>query len=97
MVRFDPLALEEIATAIQYFGSRDAELAVRFSQALDEAVAEIAAGPQRWPQTVAGCRRHRVGGFPYAVVYAVESEALVVVYAIAHLRRDPAYWVERLG
>jgi hypothetical protein len=33
--------------------------------------------------------------FPYAVVYGIEDETIIVI-AIAHTRRKPTYWVERL-
>lgn len=40
-------------------------------------------------------RRMLVRRFPYALVYAVESERVFVV-AVAHHRRRPRYWGRRL-
>lgn len=43
-----------------------------------------------------GVRRVRVRRFPYQVVYLVIDNDVVVI-AIAHDRRRPGYWAERLS
>ncbi len=42
-----------------------------------------------------GIRRVHVSRFPYAVVHLEEADA-VHVLAVAHLRREPAYWLGRV-
>lgn len=32
--------------------------------------------------------------FPYSVVYRIEHDA-ILVFAVAHLRRRPGYWIDR--
>ncbi len=34
--------------------------------------------------------------FPFLIVYALFTDRLVVI-AVAHTRREPGYWRERLG
>lgn len=41
-------------------------------------------------------RSKGVADFPYRVVYDVEGEVLVVV-TVAHAKRRPGYWRDRLG
>ncbi len=41
-------------------------------------------------------RRVSVRRFPYQVVYLVEPDGVVVI-AVAHDRRSPAYWAARIG
>jgi hypothetical protein len=41
-------------------------------------------------------RRFVLEGFPYAVIYEVRAEE-VVVLAVAHTRRRPGYWKRRTG
>ena len=36
-----------------------------------------------------------VGRFPYSLVYGIDEETVVVI-AVAHLHREPRYWVDRL-
>lgn len=41
-------------------------------------------------------RRYRLNRFPYLVVYSCWP-ADVIVVAVSHVRREPFYWLERLG
>ena len=42
-----------------------------------------------------GFRRALIRRFPFSIVYAIERGKIVVV-AVAHHRRSPDYWVERV-
>jgi len=42
-----------------------------------------------------GFRRMLIRRFPFTIIYAVESEQIVVV-AVAHQRRRPEYWKGRM-
>lgn len=44
---------------------------------------------------VAATRRILVEGFPFAVIY-IPIDTEIVVHAVAHLSREPTYWIERL-
>lgn len=52
--------------------------------------------PRAWPSAEANTRRVLLGDFPYQLVYRVEGDE-VRVYAVAHLKRKPGYWLERVG
>lgn len=41
-------------------------------------------------------RSRAVRGYPYRIVRTVEPDAIVIL-AYAHERRDPGYWLHRLG
>ena len=41
-------------------------------------------------------RRARIGRYPWRLVYLVEGERVLVV-AVAHVAREPLYWLHRLG
>jgi len=43
----------------------------------------------------AGTRRYVLPDFPYSVIYFVE--AAIIIVAVAHDRRRPGYWRERLN
>ena len=36
-------------------------------------------------------------GFPYRVVYFVQPAELLIVVAVAHAKRKPGYWRDRLA
>ena len=40
-------------------------------------------------------RRLLLKVFPYRIIYRVEGEE-IVVYAVAHVRRRPGYWRQRV-
>jgi len=42
-----------------------------------------------------GTRRHLARRFPYAVVFAERPDRLLII-AVAHCKRHPDYWRERL-
>lgn len=44
----------------------------------------------------AGARESVMGRFRYTIVYNVRSEAILVL-AVSHHRRKPAYWLRRLA
>ncbi len=54
----------------------------------------MAEAPIRWPEYEANTRRLLVPGFPYAIVYKVLPQQIVIV-ALTHTSRRPAYWNER--
>lgn len=40
-------------------------------------------------------RRRLFARFPYSLIYGIEEQTLIVI-AVAHSRRAPRYWVDRL-
>ena len=95
-VRLLRRAVFEACGASDWYEVRDAEVAENFRAALDAAIERIAAFPgigTPWPgePTV---RRVLLRGFPYAVVYEEAADELIVL-AVAHEKRRPAYWRER--
>ena len=51
--------------------------------------------PQRWPKYLHGTRRFVMQRFPFSVVYLDDPE-LVTIVAVAHSKRKPGYWKDRL-
>lgn len=63
---------------------------------LDEAMDAIATRPLQHAAYHFGCRRYLMRQFPYVIVYR-ELETHIQVVAVAHGRRNPGYWKDRLG
>ena len=66
----------------------------RFRQAVEAAFVRALAFPPSGTLAPAGTRRTVMQGFPFFVVYREVNDGLLV-YAIAHERRRPAYWMGR--
>lgn len=99
MVEFHPDAAEDLALAAVWYDERREGLGSRFLDAVRSAAAHIdeqpeSGNPWLFPGVPSGVRRVQVRGFPYRVVYVIR--AFVVIVAIAHERRRPDTWEDRL-
>ncbi|MEW6173534.1 MAG: type II toxin-antitoxin system RelE/ParE family toxin [Bacillota bacterium] len=94
-VVFLPEAEQEILEAAIYYESRASGLGIDYLSEVERAVQAVADSPHTWPIIEGELRRRLVRRFPFVILYRVEPEEVVVV-AIAHLRRKPGYWRERI-
>lgn len=98
-VRFGPEAVAELSEAVRWYEQRRDGLGLALLAAVEDAVDAIS----RWPHSgspvpeVEGLviRRTRVDRFPYHVAYLVNDDEIRVL-AIAHDRRRPGYWSQRI-
>ena len=89
-----PAAEAEVREAYQYYWKVDKSAAARFMVSLDETIARISRLPTMSPTYLFGTHRLLRRRFPFAVIYRVDVERIVVV-AVAHQKRRPGYWRHR--
>lgn len=94
-VRFLKLAAQELDDAVTWYDQQGDGLGRDFLDELDRAIRRLAAFPLSCPEIESGLRRCLVPRFPYGLIYGLEEDTIIVV-AIAHLHRQPRYWVDRL-
>ena len=94
-VRFLRPAEQEMLDAARYYEAQAPGLGDDFLDKIDSAVRDITEHPERWPVLHLDVRRRLVHRFPYAILYRVDAEE-VVVLAVMHLHRNPYYWMNRL-
>ena len=94
-VEFLAVAQREVDDAVEWYDQQAAGLGREFLDELDRAVRRAAAFPLSCAEVEPGVRRCLVARFPYGVLYGLDRETIVVV-AIAHLHREPRYWVGRI-
>ena len=99
-VRLLPEAEAEVDEAMQWCDRQEYGVGARFVAAVGEGFGKIAEHPERYPECAtlrdgSVLRRMLLTRFPYAIVYHVESAAVVVV-AVAHGARRPGYWRGRI-
>ena len=92
---FHPDAEAEFLASVEYYADKAHDVGNRFYQEIRRLVREIEAAPRRHGPWRHGTRRHRARRFPYAVIFAERADLLHVV-AIAHVKRHPDYWRDRL-
>jgi len=92
--RLTPEADLDAQQAIQWYDERDQSLGDNFLQKLNKCIADVEKNPQRYPVVHRQMRRALVKRFPYAILYEVENDE-IVIYAIYHCARDPEQWKRR--
>ena len=87
-------ALEAEASALWY-EQQSPGLGEEFLGELASAIRAIRESPDRWFRTSGGERRYLLHRFPFAVIYRHRSGDIFIL-AIAHVRRRPGYWKDRV-
>lgn len=97
--QFHPAATEELDEAAEWYDAQLPGLSLELFDAVDEAIALIVERPVAWQRdsVVSGreIRRFVMRRFPFSIVYYATDDIIQVV-AVAHGKRRPGYWRERL-
>jgi plasmid stabilization system protein ParE len=94
-VKFISHARVEILEATAHYQDRSSELADRFLADLANATSLLLQFPGIGSPIEADVRRLLLRTFPYQLIYRVDGEE-VRVFAVAHVKRRPGYWQDRL-
>jgi plasmid stabilization system protein ParE len=93
--RLHQLAWQEIEGADDWYLRRSSDASVGFIAAVSDALDSISHAPQRWPKYLHETRRFVLQRFPFSVVYLDDADVVNII-AVAHNKRKPGYWKERL-
>ena len=97
--QYQPEAREEVVEAARYYEEQRSGLGDEFLEAFERMLLDADAAPERAarhpeaPREL-GLRRLRMSRFPYVVVFFDEPSGHRIV-AVAHVRREPMYWLSR--
>jgi plasmid stabilization system protein ParE len=91
---FHPEALDEYEDAARYYAECQAGLELRFIQCIESTFRRICETPDRWRIFEQDIRRCLVHVFPYAILYSIESDYVLII-AVMHCSREPGYWRHR--
>ena len=97
-VKLHAEARAELQESVAFYRERAGDRwAARFKQRVTEGLRTIAANPERYPPVpdLPGVRRFRLKQFPFSLLYISRADGVWVV-AVAHGRRKPGYWRERI-
>lgn len=84
----------ELLDAAQYYELQAAGLGNDFLDKVDAALTDIRKHPEQCPIVTLNIRRRLVSRFPYALLYRVDPDE-IVIEATMHARRRPDYWFGR--
>jgi len=94
-VRIHPAALEEAEAATEWYRRRSLRAAEMFLDEIDRAIERIGGHPGQFPEYAFGTRRIVLRRFPYLLVFRETAPGMEVI-AVAHGRRRPGYWRDRV-
>ena len=80
--------------AMFYYEHQAEGLGSDFIDRIGEAVSPIEKNPEAYPKISNDVRRCLVRQFPFALLYKVGSNELLIL-AVMHLKRKPSYWIGR--
>ena len=95
-VRFHPEARGELRLALGWYYERSPLSATAFAHAVDNAVSRIMKSPNSCPLADQGARKLVLQRFPFGIFY-LTLEAEIVIVAVAHQKRRPGYWSNRVA
>jgi len=80
--------------AVEWYEEQASGFGKAFLDEIDNAIRRIVAWPFSCAEISPSIRRCLVSRFPYGIIYGCEEEVIVDL-AVAHLHREPRYWVAR--
>jgi plasmid stabilization system protein ParE len=94
-IRFLALAAQEVDDAVRRYEENEPGLGRIFLDDIDRALRLIKVYPHAGTQIEFEIRRSLFTRFPYSLIYATDNDSIVVI-AVAHQRREPLYWADRM-
>lgn len=93
--RFTELARAELLAEVAYYENRRPGLGARFRAEVESASEHAAVSPQSGAPIAGVARRRLLATFPFGLIYTQTAYG-ILIHAVAHNRRRPTYWIERL-
>lgn len=93
-IEFHPDAQAELDASMEYYERQQPGLSNRFWAELEEKLVQIAERPMSY-RDYGGYRRASLKIFPFYIAFSVDTDA-ILVWAIAHMKRRPTYWLNRM-
>ncbi|MCX5847266.1 MAG: type II toxin-antitoxin system RelE/ParE family toxin [Deltaproteobacteria bacterium] len=93
-IRFLELAERELDDAVAWYDSQSYGLGTEFLDEVDQVIRRVATWPLSGMELGPGIRRCLVKRFPYGIIYGIDSD-IIIILAVAHLHREPRYWLDR--
>lgn len=100
-VRLSPEAVAEVAEAAEWYAVKRPGLEAEFLAEVERILPLIDTSPALFPRLLdlpadLGIRRALLPRFPYSVIF-VDLGTEVRILAVAHAKRQPGYWLSRVG
>jgi toxin ParE1/3/4 len=95
-IEFVDAAEAEFYDIVDYYKQFDHALSYDFIQEFEYAVQRLVKFPKAGHPYLHQTKRIFLNRFPFAIVYKVYRDNVIMVFAIMHMNRKPGYWEKRL-
>jgi plasmid stabilization system protein ParE len=95
IIEFSVGARADFDESFDWYAERSESAAIGFADALEAAFNKILADPNWFSRTIRGCQYSNLKRYPFRVVFHQEETRILIV-AIAHAKRRPYYWRNRV-
>jgi len=92
---FLPEADEEFREAARYYENEAPGVGLAFIAEVHRAISLVISHPRSAKRVRGSIRKKMLSHFPYSLLYSIES-SLILIVAVAHHKRRPTYWRNRL-
>ena len=91
---FHPLARKEFEISANWYKERSIKVEKRFVESVFETIDFIANNPKVVQKIQREKRAARVTGFPFSILYIVDSDSVFII-SVFHHSRNPKIWKNR--
>ncbi len=88
-------AENDLENSINYYEEQKYGLGNKFLLELKETIKRIEGNPYQFPKIERKARKANLTKFPFAILFVVDG-ALINVFSIFHLSRNPNIWKDRM-
>jgi len=95
IIEFISGARADFDESFDWYAERSEAAALGFAEAVENAFDKILADPDRFSKTIRDCQYCTLKRYPFRLVFHQDTKCILIV-AIAHAKRRPYYWRDRV-
>ena len=92
---FHPAARQDILGAYEWYAAQSQQVADGFYEELLPALDRIQDWPNLYPANLHGTKRLVLSRYPFSIIYRELPDEIQII-AVAHAKRRPSYWANRV-
>ncbi len=96
-INIHELAVKEFDEAIEWYEIQSKGLGKQFKKSVADQLKKIKENPNWFLRETDNIYKVYVPKFPYKILFTFDKDSIVVIWAIAHMHREPWYWQSRLS
>ena len=96
-VKIHELAAKELDEASEWYELQSKGLGKRFKESVVGQINKIKKKPKWYLIEEENIYKAYIPKFPYKILFSIENNETIVIWAIAHMHRKPWFWQSRRG